>query len=56
MSPDTAKAYGIIDEVYAEREESLISQARHAGALAGEGAAIDVGEEPPPPSPSKGTR
>jgi len=25
MSPDDAKAYGIIDEVYADRSESLIS-------------------------------
>ncbi len=44
MSPEQAKAYGIIDEVYAERAESLISQAKHAGVLAGEGAAIDSGE------------
>jgi ATP-dependent Clp protease protease subunit len=56
MSPEQAKSYGIIDEVYAERAESLISQAKHAGALAGEGAAIDSGEEPPPPSPAKGAR
>jgi len=28
MSPDEAKTYGIIDEVYAERSESLISESR----------------------------
>jgi ATP-dependent Clp protease protease subunit len=28
MSPDDAKAYGIIDEVYAERSESLISESK----------------------------
>ena len=28
MSPDAAKAYGIIDEVYAERSESLISESK----------------------------
>jgi ATP-dependent Clp protease protease subunit len=28
MSPETAKAYGIIDEVYSERAESLISETK----------------------------
>ena len=28
MSPEAAKAYGIIDEVYAERSESLISESK----------------------------
>jgi hypothetical protein len=28
MSPEAAKAYGIIDEVYAERDQSLISEAK----------------------------
>jgi ATP-dependent Clp protease protease subunit len=28
MAPDDAKAYGIIDEVYAERAESLISESK----------------------------
>ena len=28
MAPEQAKAYGIIDEVYAERSESLISEAK----------------------------
>jgi ATP-dependent Clp protease protease subunit len=30
MSPEQAKAYGIIDEVYAERDKSLISEAQEA--------------------------
>jgi ATP-dependent protease ClpP protease subunit len=28
MSPEQARAYGIIDEVYAERSESLISESK----------------------------
>ncbi len=42
LSPEQAKAYGIIDEVYAERGASLISSAK------GERAGVDlrVGEEP----------
>ena len=31
MSPDEAKAYGIIDEVYADRGESLISSKNKKG-------------------------
>jgi len=33
LSPEQAKAYGIIDEVYAERGSSLISEAKREGAL-----------------------
>jgi ATP-dependent Clp protease protease subunit len=44
MSPEQAQSYGIIDEVYAERDQSLISEAKAVGALAGEGAAEAVGE------------
>jgi ATP-dependent Clp protease, protease subunit len=32
MSPEQAKSYGIIDEVYAERDRSLISEAKAAAA------------------------
>ncbi len=32
LSPEQAKAYGIIDEVYAERGSSLISEAKREGA------------------------
>jgi ATP-dependent Clp protease protease subunit len=32
MSPDDAKAYGIIDEVYADRGESLISESKSKSA------------------------
>jgi ATP-dependent Clp protease, protease subunit len=53
MSPEQAKAYGIIDEVYAERTQSLISEAKQSGALAGEGAAVEVGEHVSPAEPEK---
>jgi ATP-dependent Clp protease, protease subunit len=64
MSPEQAKAYGIIDAVYTERDQSLISQAKAAGVLGGEGGAVDVGERVTPlaedgdsrPSPAKGPR
>jgi len=39
MSPDEAKAYGIIDEVYTATDQSLISEALARGALPGEGPA-----------------
>jgi len=39
MSPDEAKAYGIIDEVYSIPDQSLISEAKHKGLLGGEGGA-----------------
>jgi len=45
MSPEAAKAYGIIDEVYAAPDQSLISEARAKGALGGEGGAVANGEE-----------
>jgi ATP-dependent Clp protease protease subunit len=45
MSPDSAKAYGIIDEVYAVRDQSLISEARSKGAFGGEGSAVAAGED-----------
>jgi ATP-dependent Clp protease, protease subunit len=45
MSPDTARAYGIIDEVYSAQDQSLISEARSKGALAGEGSAVAAGED-----------
>ncbi len=44
MSPESAKAYGIIDEVYAAQDQSLISEARAKGAFGGEGAAVAAGE------------
>ena len=53
MSPDEAKAYGIIDEVYAATDQSLISEARSKGGVAGEGAAAAAGEEVGP-TPEKG--
>jgi ATP-dependent Clp protease protease subunit len=60
MSPGEAKAYGIIDEVYAEREQSLISEGKREGALGGEGSAVHEGEtvEPvePEQQPTKGGR
>ncbi len=51
LSPEQAKAYGIIDEVYAERGASLISSSK------GERAGVDlrVGDEPSA-SPGQGTR
>ena len=39
MSPEEAKAYGIIDEVYSAPDQSLISEAIARGAKAGEGPA-----------------
>jgi ATP-dependent Clp protease protease subunit len=56
MSPDEAKTYGIIDEVYAVPDQSLISEAKHKGMLGGEGGAAAAGEEPEAdsPTPQKG--
>jgi hypothetical protein len=60
MAPKEAKDYGIIDEVYAERDQSLISEAKKEGGLAGEGAAAhegeDVGPETAKSSPEKSGR
>ena len=44
MSPDEAKAYGIIDEVYTTPDQSLISEAKHKGLLGGEGGAVNEEE------------
>jgi len=46
MSPEDAKAYGIIDEVYSPREDSLIALAKDEGALGGEGGAAENEELP----------
>ncbi len=46
MSPDEAKEYGIVDEVYTAPDKSLISEARAKGMLGGEGSAAAAGEEP----------
>ena len=60
MAPAEAKDYGIIDEVYAERSRSLISEAKKEGALAGEGSAAHEGEDVRPVTakspPEKGSR
>jgi ATP-dependent Clp protease protease subunit len=53
MSPEEAKAYGIIDEVYNLPNQSLISEAHQKGMLGGEGAAAAAGEEPGGPAPAK---
>jgi len=53
MSPEEAKAYGIIDEVYNLPNQSLISEAHQKGMLGGEGAAAAAGEEPGEPKPAK---
>lgn len=45
MSPEAAKGYGIIDEVYAAPDKSLISEARARGVLGGEGPAVAAGED-----------
>jgi ATP-dependent Clp protease, protease subunit len=51
LSPEQAKAYGIIDEVYAERHSSLISENRR------ERPGVDVRvEDGPSADPGRGTR
>jgi ATP-dependent Clp protease protease subunit len=52
MSPDEAKAYGMIDEVFSGHGESLIAQAKDEGALGGEGGAVAVGEHVEPATAS----
>ena len=56
MSPDEAKAYGIIDEVYSIPDQSLISEAKHKGLLGGEGGAAaampDLDDGGPTPAKS----
>jgi hypothetical protein len=44
MSPQEAKEYGIIDEVYTATDSSLISEAIKRGALPGEGPAESADE------------
>jgi ATP-dependent Clp protease, protease subunit len=56
MSPEAAKAYGIIDEVFAGAGESLIAQAKDEGALGGEGAAAAHNEELQPAAASANAR
>jgi hypothetical protein len=56
MSPEEARGYGIIDEVYAAPDKSLISEAKSKGMLGGEGAAAaeEAAEESDGPRPAKG--
>jgi len=56
MSPEQAQSYGIIDEVYAERDQSLISEAKAGGGLAGEIPAAAADEGDSAPAPEKGSR
>ncbi len=56
MSPEQAQTYGIIDEVYAERDQSLISEAKAGGGLAGEIPAAAADEGDSTPAPEKGSR
>ena len=53
MSPEEAKAYGIIDEVYAEPDQSLISEAAQRGRTTG---AEGRDARARPRSPTKVTR
>ncbi len=53
MSPGEAKGYGIIDEVYAAPDKSLISEAKSKGMLGGEGGAAALDEDSGP-KPAKG--
>ena len=51
LSPEQAKAYGIIDEVYAERASSLISEAKR------DAPRLDLApDDAPTAEPAKGTR
>lgn len=52
MSPEQAKAYGIIDEVYAERDGSLISESRRSR----DTEAVRPADEPPSAAPGKSSR
>jgi ATP-dependent Clp protease protease subunit len=54
MSPEEAKAYGIIDDVYTVPDQSLISEAKHKGLLGGEGAAAAADDDSDGPTPAKG--
>jgi ATP-dependent Clp protease, protease subunit len=48
MSPEDARAYGMIDQVFSGQSDSLIAQAKDAGAFGGEGAAVAAGEHVEP--------
>ena len=51
MSPEDAKAYGIIDAVYTLPGDSLIAQAHDAGLTGGEGSSVaDPGDAGPSPA------
>jgi ATP-dependent Clp protease protease subunit len=50
MGPDEAKAYGIIDSVYALTGEPLIAQAHDGGPSGGEGSAAEPGDGQPGPA------
>ncbi len=51
MSPEDAKAYGIIDAVYTVPGDSLIAQAHDLGLVGGEGSSVaDPGEPGPGPA------
>jgi ATP-dependent Clp protease protease subunit len=54
MSPEEAKAYGIIDDVYSVPDQSLISEAKHKGLLGGEGSAVAAEDDSEGPTPAKG--
>jgi hypothetical protein len=57
MSPEEAKGYGIIDEVYSMPDQSLISEAKSKGLLGGEGSAASEqseAEEDSGAKPAKG--
>ena len=56
MAPPDAKAYGIIDEVYTAPDQSLISEAKAGGGLAGEIPAATADESDSAPAPEKGSR
>ena len=54
MSPEQARDYGIIDQVYSVTGESLIAQAHDAGQAGGAGpAAGETGDEGSKPSPAE---
>jgi ATP-dependent Clp protease, protease subunit len=53
MSPEEAKAYGIIDEVYAVPDQSLISEAKSQGLLGGEGGKAAAEDDSEGPAPAK---
>ena len=56
MSPEQAQTYGIIDEVYAERDQSLISEAKASGSPAGDVPAAEADDGASVPTPEKSSR